>query len=810
MPTWLSMLKPVRRSLLAAGVIAATVAGAAAAELPATGLVAGWATGDLTPDRPVLIMGQFNRRVSQRVLDPITCTALAIESRRDGGSVDQAVFVSCDFALPSPALLDELAARSDAIRRAAPGLDPAKIILHATHTHTGPVLEGEWYEISDGIMTPAEYRAFAGERIAAAVVAAWNARRPAAMSWALAHATVAHNRRVVAFDPATGQPAAGATKMYGDAATPVFDSIEGGADTAVSLVFFWSPAGDLAGVIVNLPCPSQETERLEQLSADFWHETRLELKKRLGEQVFVLPQCAAGGDCTSHVIWRKKAEEEMLRRRGLSGRAEIARRIANAVSDALPVARAGLDSQPRFAHAIRTLDLPMQLVTPADRDRCAAEVERSATLKDGFTRAAWHRDVVRRYDEQQATMARGGRPTVPVTVHAIRLGDVAFITNTFELFGDYGVRMQARCPATLTCVVQLAGRGTPGTYLPTARAVEGGGYSAVIESMWVGPAGGRLLVDESVRMLAGLWAPSPAELAERAKDVVEVRFDQPYAGTDNPRQMVDVYLPKRRADDRPLPVIAMIHGGGWSKGDRKGYTTRAIELVRTGSFAAVAVGYRLTDEATWPAQIHDCKAAIRWIRGHAAELGLDPDRIGVTGSSAGGHLVLLLGTSGGVASLEGAIGDHTDQRSGVTCVVNYCGPSDLRANLFTDERSRQPDPAVVGLLGGSPADLPDRAREASPVAHVSADDPPVLTLHGTRDERVDFRHAEIIDAALGKAGVTSFLVPVVGAGHSIPRPPELLERVANFWNRHLRDEPVELSATSIEAPIEAPAATAEP
>ena len=102
-------------------------------------------------------------------------------------------------------------------------------------------------------------------------------------------------------------------------------------------------------------------------------------------------------------------------------------------------------------------------------------------------------------------MARGERPTVPVTVHAIRLGDVAFITNTFELFGDYGVRMQARSPATLTCVVQLAGRGTSGTYLPTARAVEGGGYSAVIESNWVGPAGGRLLVDESVRMLESLW-----------------------------------------------------------------------------------------------------------------------------------------------------------------------------------------------------------------------------------------------------------------------------------------------------------------
>lgn len=475
------------------------------ATLPSTGLVAGWARGDLTPDRPVLLHGQHHRRISKGVRDPITCTALSIESRRDGGTVDQAVLVSCDFCYPSPALLDELARHHDAIRRAAPGLDPAKIVLNATHTHTGPVLDDGRYEIPAGIMTPTEYRGFAAERIAAAVIAAWNARAPALTSWALSHATVAHNRRVVRFDPATGLPFPGSTTMYGKTAAADFDSIEGGGDTAVSLVFFWSPAGGLAGLIVNLPCPSQETEREHELSADFWHETRLELTKRLGAGVYVFPQCAAGGDCTSHVQWRKKAEQEMLRRRGLSGRQEIARRIANAVSDVLPVAREGLASQPAFAHAIRTLDLPMQLVSPAERDRCAAKAERAAAQPDGFTRAAWHRDVVRRYDEQQATMAAGGRPTVPVTVHAIRLGDVAFITNTFELFGDYGVRMQARSPALLTCVVQLAGRGTPGTYLPTAHAVDGGGYSAVIESNWVGPAGGRLLVDESVRMLEGLW-----------------------------------------------------------------------------------------------------------------------------------------------------------------------------------------------------------------------------------------------------------------------------------------------------------------
>jgi sugar phosphate isomerase/epimerase len=490
---------------------------AAAEVAAASGLLAGWATADLTPDRPVLIKGQLYRRISKGALDPITCTALAIESRRDGRSVDQAVLVSCDFCIPSPLLLDDIAKHSDFIRRAAPGLDPEKIVLNATHTHAGPALDDSWYEMAEGVMTPAEYREFAAERIANAAVAAWNARRPAATSWALSHATVAHNRRVVAFDPATGLPRTGGTAMYGNTADATFDSLEGGADTAVSLVFFWSPAGELSGLVVNIPCPSQETADLWELSADFWHETRLELRKRLGEGVFVLAQCAAGGDCTSWPMYRKAAEEEMRRRRGISAREETARRIANAISDAMPIARAGVTQAPLLTHAIRTIDLPMQLVSPADRDRCAAEAEQSAKQKDGFTQAAWKRDVVRRYDEQQATMAAGRRPTVPVTVHAIRLGDVAFITNTFEMFGDYGVRLQARSPATLTCVVQLAGRGTPGTYLPTARAVTGGGYSAVIESNWVGPAGGRLLVDESVRMLQDLWPPQTKDTSP-AKD----------------------------------------------------------------------------------------------------------------------------------------------------------------------------------------------------------------------------------------------------------------------------------------------------
>ena len=468
-------------------------------------LLVGWSTVDITPDRPTAIMGQMHLRMSTGVRDPVTCTALALETVRNGHSIDQAVMVSCDLCFISPTLVDAVAALSSSITQRAAGLDPSKIFLNATHTHAGPVVEDGWYVVPEkgGAIQPAEYRLHVAKQIADAVVEAWNARKPASMSWALSHAVVAHNRRAVSFDSKTGVPFPGSTKMYGSTTTDDFDSIEGPADPGLPLVFFWKPDGTLSGLIVNVPCPSQETEAILEVSADFWHETRIELRKRLGEGVAVLAQCAAGGDCVSRPMWRREAESEMRRRRGLSGREEVARRIANAVTDVMPVATMGQTATPILKHAVRTLDLPMRIVTRDQRERCRVDAERAPP--EGLARS-WNQNVVDRFDMQQAMLARNETPTSPVRVHAVRLGDVAVVTNSFEMYGDYGTRIQARSPATMTCVVQLAGRGRP-SYLPTARAVEGGGYSAIIQSNQVGPEGGRMLVDESVAMLKELWMP---------------------------------------------------------------------------------------------------------------------------------------------------------------------------------------------------------------------------------------------------------------------------------------------------------------
>ena len=267
---------------------------------------------------------------------------------------------------------------------------------------------------------------------------------------------------------------------------------------------------------------------------------------------------------------------------------------------------------------------------------------------------------------------------------------------------------------------------------------------------------------------------------------VTAHYDLPYADTANPKQRLDLFLPNRRADGRLLPVVVFVHGGAWARGDRKGSASKVLPLVRTGNYAGVCLSYRLTDEAKWPAPIHDCKAAIRWIRGQAATYGLDPERIGVWGSSAGGHLVSLLGTSGGVRELEGSLGPFTALNSRVACVVNQCGPQEFELPLmFREGQPVLEDPAVADLLGGPLASRRAEVIAASPVTYVSADDPPFLTLHGTADQRVDFKHAERIHTALSTAGVPSILVPVINSPHGIKHPdaPGLIER---FLDRHLR------------------------
>ncbi len=271
----------------------------------------------------------------------------------------------------------------------------------------------------------------------------------------------------------------------------------------------------------------------------------------------------------------------------------------------------------------------------------------------------------------------------------------------------------------------------------------------------------------------------------RPAQKVDVTRDVEYGRAGERSLKLDIYQPNERAAER-LPVIVWIHGGGW-RGGNKSSGGRLTGFVGTGNFVGVSVGYRLSGEAIWPAQIHDCKAAIRWVRANAADYGIDPDRIGVWGSSAGGHLVSLLGTSGDIKELEGECGTP-DVSSRVACVVDFCGPTDMV--IFKHS-------AADLLFGSKPADERQaEAKAASPAAHVSKDDPPILIVHGTKDGTVPIEQAELFHEKLKKNEVDVTFVRIEGGGHGIGGP-EVMKCVTSFFDKHLRGQDVEVSAEPI-------------
>jgi len=245
-------------------------------------------------------------------------------------------------------------------------------------------------------------------------------------------------------------------------------------------------------------------------------------------------------------------------------------------------------------------------------------------------------------------------------------------------------------------------------------------------------------------------------------------------------------------------MVVFVHGGGWKSGRKEDGLDIIRAVTATGDYAAASINYRLSQEAKWPAQLHDCKAAIRFLRGKADEYGIDADHIGVVGMSAGGHLVSLLGTENDDAVLEGKIGAFAKVSSRVQCVVNFFGPTDFLTNLLSEDADDRNNgrKMVVELLGRDEAEARRNAKAASPVAWVTKDDAPFFTAHGTKDMLVPFSQATSIHTALEKAGVESHLVPMQGAGHGFASP-ELNQRIRVFLDMHLRGMPGKISSEPI-------------
>ena len=479
----------------------------------ASELYIGTATADITPELPVALTGQFHLRIAHTAETPLTANIVVLESRDGEHSLDAVIMVSCDLLYISNKMLEMV---RENIKKEIPGLDVNKIFLNATHTHTAPVLENDSnsdfsfkYEIpKEGVLQVEDYIDFFVQEVGGAIVKAWENRSPGSVAWGLGHAAVSYNRRVVYSKEAVipGPFSSKKAKMYGSTNLPDFMNLEGMEDHDVNILFFWDNQDKLIAAAINVACPAQEVEGRSAINADYWHVVREKLKQRFGSELTVLGLGGAAGDQSPRALYRNAAEERMIQLRNLNHLEEIARRIVLAVEETHEAVKDDRHTDVKLVHKVETIPLPMRIVTTeeyefskSERDKYAAQIAADPkAASQVLASMTWNADVVRRFGLQK----ENSNPKYNTEIHVLRLGDIALFTNQFELFTDYGIRIQARSNALQTFVISFAG---PITYLPTEKAVKGGGYSAVIQSGVVGPEGGQVLVDRTVELINDMF-----------------------------------------------------------------------------------------------------------------------------------------------------------------------------------------------------------------------------------------------------------------------------------------------------------------
>jgi len=494
-------------------------------------LMIGWAEINLTPDKKVPLAGQFAERISEYVEKPITATAMAI-SRDD----EQMILVSCDLIAVDWNLVTAV---RDRLNYNTIGLNSEKVVISAIHTHTGPVyprknrlgitgsirsylepllppgvkyIEKQPVTENPEIITQPEMFELLVERITAVTLEAWNNRKEGSFTNSFGRVAVGMCRRAVYND--------GSAQMWGDTNQAVFVEVEGGSDTGIELLYFFDGEKNLTGIVANLACPAQCVQHRHFVSPDFWGEVKILLRKRFGDDLFLLALCSAAGDqCPVDIVrWvepysdvndpnidrkhplKRKADPSMF---DLEGMKKVGKRIAREIID---VYEEGLDApqeDPELVHQVHTMQLPIRRATLTD------ELEAKKAIKDYFrdkdgdvdyndvAKLQRYTGILRRMDAQDKY------DTLDVEVHIMRLGTIAIATNPFELFLDYGNQIKARSLAEQTFLIQLA-NGAEG-YLPTAKAERGGHYSAFIASGQIGHEGGDLLVRKTLSKINELW-----------------------------------------------------------------------------------------------------------------------------------------------------------------------------------------------------------------------------------------------------------------------------------------------------------------
>ena len=488
----------------------------------ATKLLAGWSEVDLTPEKKVHLRGQFCERVSEYVETPIYATALALDT-----GDDCAIMVSCDLESVSFNLMDAI---REELKTMIPDFDTSKLIVGATHTHTSIdytshnlpggnsglsvlkryIPDNVKYEdpepVGDDVMTFDEALAHLTKKIAQAAAEAWKNRSYAKFANEFGRAAVGMCRRAKYDDNSAA--------MWGDTNTPNFLALEGGSDTGLELIYFFSEDGKPTGVLANYACPAQCVQHRLFVSSDYWGKTKVLLREKFGEDFFLLPFTSPAGDqCPVDLIrWvepdtdvndpnivrvnppRRKADPSMF---DIQGSWKAGKRIANEIIDAYDDAVAEMRDVVRLTHLVQPTVLPLRRVTIQERD--AAE----HALKEFFADCAGktlsffdnasmhvHAGTLSRFDYQKKYN------TFTYDTHYLRMDDLAFATDPFELFLDFANQIRAQSPAAQTFLFQLT-NGSLG-YVPTKRAEEGSHYSAYVSSGVTGHEGGDLIVREAL------------------------------------------------------------------------------------------------------------------------------------------------------------------------------------------------------------------------------------------------------------------------------------------------------------------------
>jgi len=261
----------------------------------------------------------------------------------------------------------------------------------------------------------------------------------------------------------------------------------------------------------------------------------------------------------------------------------------------------------------------------------------------------------------------------------------------------------------------------------------------------------------ALALIACLFFSLSSATAQETGTVVK---DVEFANVNGQSLKLDLHLP---ANPKGSSLVVWIHGGGWRAGSKNACY---ISWLSQYGYTVASISYRFTNVAQFPAQLHDCKGAVRWLRAHAGEYGYLVDQIAISGASAGGHLAALMGTTGGIKKLEGTVGGNLDQSSRVQAIADYFGATDFVLRSKTQpSRANKEGSVVYNLLGGGADEKVKLAKQASAAYHVSKDDPPLLIFHGDMDRTVLLDQSQAIERVYMKAGLQVKLHVLEGSGH---------------------------------------------